>query len=176
MTLKHLLHETLTHMTKTEELLNAISGRVSSLAIAGYIKEEVITSLKYLHWYKLKNIDKNIDSFCEYLEYLNSQNTEKINSLVEKNHDKTSYSEKDLSYFFMPEKKLSKAKEKIYVKKLSDNGYELITLIQGVKWILVLSIDEFCNASKTRMDIHQLLMKDQINEKKRASKKTCKKK
>jgi hypothetical protein len=120
-------------MTKTEELLNAISGRVSSLTIAGYIKEEVITSLKYLHWYKLKNIDKNIDSFCEYLEYLNSQNTEKINSLVEKNHDKTSYSEKDLSYFFMPEKKLSKAKEKIYVKKLSDNGYELITLIQGVK-------------------------------------------
>jgi hypothetical protein len=40
----------------------------------------------------------------------------------------------------------------------------------------VLSIDEFCNASKTRMDIHQLLMKDQIREKKSASKKTCKKK
>jgi hypothetical protein len=30
----------------------------------------------------------------------------------------------------MPEKKISKTKEKIYQKKLSDNGYELITLIQ----------------------------------------------
>ena len=86
-------------------------------------------SHKYLAYtlYDQKTVDKVMsENFIE-------QNTEKINSLVEKNHDKTSYSEKDLSYFFMPEKKLSKAKEKIYVKKLSDNGYELITLIQGVK-------------------------------------------
>lgn len=147
-------------MSKTEELLNNINKRVTSLSIAWYIKEEVNTSLKYLHRYKLRNIEKNIDSFCEYLEYLNSQNTEKINNLVEKKENKLHNQNKDLSYFFMPQKKLSKSKERIYQKKLNDNGYELITLIQGVKGILILSIDEFCNASKTRMDIHQLLMKD----------------
>ena len=160
-----------TLMTKTEELLNNISKRVSSLEIAWYIKEEVSASLKYLHWYKLKNIDKNIESFCDYLEYLNAQNTEKINNLWVVKTAANSHQDKELSYFFVPEKKLNKAKEKEYQKKISDNGYELLTLIQWVKGILVLSIDEFCNASKTRMDIHKLLMEKEYPKKKKCNKK-----
>ena len=146
-------------MTKTEELLEKISKQINSLNIAWYIKEEVIASLKYLHWYKLKNIEKNMDSFCEYLIFLNYQNTEKIDNLCTGKWDKKESSPKELNYFFVPEKKLSKEKEKLYNKKLSENGYELLTLIQWIKWVLILSIDEFCNASKTRMDIHNMLMK-----------------
>lgn len=146
-------------MTKTEELLEKISKQINSLNIAWYIKEEVIASLRYLHWYKLKNIEKNIDSFCEYLIFLNNQNTEKIDNLCTGKWDKKESSPKELNYFFAPEKKLSKEKEKLYNKKLSENGYELLTLIQWIKWVLILSIDEFCNASKTRMDIHNMLMK-----------------
>ena len=146
-------------MTKTEELLEKISKQINSLNIAWYIKEEVIASLRYLHWYKLKNIEKNMDSFCEYLIFLNNQNTEKINNLCTGKWDKKESSPKELNYFFAPEKKLSKEKEKLYNKKLSENGYELLTLIQWIKWVLILSIDEFCNASKTRMDIHNMLMK-----------------
>ena len=146
-------------MTKTEELLEEISKQINSLNIAWYIKEEVIASLRYLHWYKLKNIEKNMDSFCEYLIFLNNQNTEKIDNLCTGKWDKKESSPKELNYFFAPEKKLSKEKEKLYNKKLSENGYELLTLIQWIKWVLILSIDEFCNASKTRMDIHNMLMK-----------------
>ena len=146
-------------MTKTEELLEKISKQINSLNIAWYIKEEVIASLRYLHWYKLKNIEKNMDSFCEYLIFLNNQNTEKIDNLCTGKWDKKESSPKELNYFFVPEKKLSKEKEKLYNKKLSENGYELLTLIQWIKWVLILSIDEFCNASKTRMDIHNMLMK-----------------
>ena len=146
-------------MTKTEELLEKISKQINSLNIAWYIKEEVIASLRYLHWYKLKNIEKNMDSFCEYLIFLNNQNTEKIDNLCTGKWNKKESSLKELNYFFAPEKKLSKEKEKLYNKKLSENGYELLTLIQWIKWVLILSIDEFCNASKTRMDIHNMLMK-----------------
>ena len=146
-------------MTKTEELLEKISKQINSLNIVWYIKEEVIASLRYLHWYKLKNIEKNMDSFCEYLIFLNNQNTEKIDNLCTGKWDKKESSPKELNYFFAPEKKLSKEKEKLYNKKLSENGYELLTLIQWIKWVLILSIDEFCNASKTRMDIHNMLMK-----------------
>lgn len=146
-------------MTKTEELLEKISKQINSLNIAWYIKEEVIASLRYLHWYKLKNIEKNMDSFCEYLIFLNNQNTEKIDNLCTGKWDRKESSPKELNYFFAPEKKLSKEKEKLYNKKLSENGYELLTLIQWIKWVLILSIDEFCNASKTRMDIHNMLMK-----------------
>ena len=161
-------------MTKTEELLNKINKHINSLNIAWYIKEEVTASLKYLHRYKLKNIEKNIDSFCEYLKFLNYQNTEKINNLCSNKWSNKENKNKDLSYFFVPEKKLNKEKEKQYLKKLSSNGYELLTLIQWVKWILILSIDEFCNASKTRMDIHKMLMNRETEFKKKCQTKTKK--
>ena len=99
-------------MTKTEELLENISKQIDSLNIAWYIKEEVIASLKYLHWYKLKNIDKNMDSFCEYLIFLNDQNTEKIDNLCIGNWNKKDSSQKELSYFFAPEKKTQQRKRK----------------------------------------------------------------
>ena len=161
-------------MTKTEELLCNISKQIDSLNIAWYIKEEVVASLKYLHWYKLKNIDKNMDSFCEYLIFLNDQNTEKINNLCTGKWNKKDSSKKELSYFFAPEKKLNKEKEKLYIKKLSENWYELLTLIQWIKWVLILSIVEFCNASKTRMDIHNMLMKRETANNKKCHTKTKK--
>ena len=102
----------------------------------------------------------------------NDQNTEKIDNLCIGNWNKKDSSQKELSYFFAPEKKLSKEKEKLYNKKLSENGYELLTLIQWIKWVLVLSIDEFCNASKTRMDIHNMLMKRETANHKKCHTKT----
>ena len=71
----------------------------------------------------------------------------------------------DLEYFLSLEK-ITKQQKATYLKKIQENGYELLTLIQWIKWVLVLSIDEFCNASKTRMDIHQLLMKREPEHKK----------
>ena len=65
-------------MTKTEELLDRLMLEINQLLIAWYIKEEAISSLKYLHRYKLRNIEKNLRSFREYLVFLNTQNTEKI--------------------------------------------------------------------------------------------------
>ncbi len=145
-------------MTKTKELLNQLSAEINSLKIAGYLKEEVIASLKYLHWYKLKNIEKNLNTFCEYLLFLNTQNTEKIKELGQKTvREKKASKDYDLSYFLVSDK-LNKRQEKAYLEKIQENGYELLTLMQGMKGILVLSIDEFCNASQTRMGIHQLLM------------------
>lgn len=147
-------------MTKTEELLDRLMLEINQLLIAWYIKEEAISSLKYLHRYKLRNIEKNLRSFREYLVFLNTQNTEKIRKLCpwdEKKSTKELLS--DLYYFFLPEKSISKQTEKAYLQKISNHKYELLTLVQGIKWILVLSIDEFCNASATRMSIHQMLMK-----------------
>ncbi len=153
-------------MTKTQQLLAQISEQINAIEIAWYIKEEVLASLKYLHWYKLQNIQKNVTLFCEYLEYLNLQNTDKISQLGTNNSKTTSEEKRELSYFLVPEKKLSKKSEQSFLQKIAANGYELLTLIQGVKGILVLSIDEFCNASQTRMGIHQLLMERETDYKK----------
>lgn len=153
-------------MTKTQELLHALKEKVSQLVIAWYLKEEVISSLKYLHRYKLSNIEKNWDIFCEYLLFLDLQNTDKIRKLGTKaKKTQKEKTEIDLEYFLSLEK-ITKQQKATYLKKIQENGYELLTLIQGMKGVLVLSIDEFCNASKTRMDIHQLLMKRESEYKK----------
>lgn len=150
-------------MTKTQELLHTLSQEVNALTIAWYLKEEAIASLKYLHRYKLKNIEKNWKLFCEYLSFLDLQNTEKIKHLgVKSKTNKKEKSEIDLGYF-LSLKDISSFQKNSYLKKIQANWYELLTLIQGIKGVLVLSIDEFCNASKTRMDIHQFLMKREPN-------------
>lgn len=126
----------------------------------------MISSLKYLHRYKLSNIEKNWDIFCEYLLFLDLQNTDKIKKLGTKaKKTQKEKTEIDLEYFLSLEK-ITKQQKATYLKKIKENGYELLTLIQGMKGVLVLSIDEFCNASKTRMDIHQLLMKREPEHKK----------
>lgn len=150
-------------MTKTQELLHILSQEINALNIAWYLKEEAIASLKYLHRYKLKNIEKNWKLFCEYLIFLDLQNTERIKHLGTKsNTNKKEKSEIDLGYF-LSLKNISSFQKNSYLKKIQSNGYELFTLIQWIKGVLVLSIDEFCNASKTRMDIHQFLMKREPN-------------
>lgn len=94
------------------------------------------------------------------------QNTDKIKKLGTKvNKIQKEKTEIDLEYFLSLEK-VTKQQKATYLKKIKENGYELLTLIQGMKGVLVLSIDEFCNASKTRMDIHQLLMKREPEHKK----------
>lgn len=91
-------------MTKTQLLFQQLCEEISSLKIAGYLKEEAIASLKYLHRYKLKNIEKNLTCLCEYLLFLNQQNTEKILNLSPSS-SKSSLS-RDLKYFFCPHQKL----------------------------------------------------------------------
>lgn len=146
-------------MTKTKILLQKITAEIEQLPIAGYLKEEAIASLKYLHRYKLKNIEKNLTCFSDYLLFLNQQNTEKILTLIPESTEKKNT--RDIGYFFYPHEKLPEAVKKKSLETIAQSGYELLTLIQGIKGILVLSIDEFCNASETRIGIHQMLMQQE---------------
>lgn len=69
---------------------------------------------------------------------------------------------RDLAYFFAPEKKISLKQKKSYLQKVAEQGFPLLSLMQGMRGLLVLTIDEFCNASPTRIDIHKLLMQGKI--------------
>ncbi len=167
-------------MNKTQLLYHHIAEKIQALAIAGYIKEEALEALKYLHYYKIRNVDKNLALFLEYLEFLNEQNTEKVLQLIDIKAKKESTSNLHLHYFLV-DKNISKQQEPEYLAKIQKNGYELLSLTQGIKGLLILSIDEFCNASATRMDIHQMLMQRKKKEKaangtKKATKKSENKK
>ncbi|MBQ5945345.1 hypothetical protein IJL65_02910 [bacterium] len=57
-----------------------------------------------------------------------------------------------MSYFY-DYQQISNKELPLIQAKIETNTYETITLMQSIKGCLILTIDEFCNASPTRIDI-----------------------
>jgi hypothetical protein len=47
-------------------------------------------------------------------------------------------------------------------QKIWENDFNLNYIMQGITWFLVLTADEFCNASPTRMSINRMLWQKQL--------------
>jgi len=140
-----------TAKTKKDNLYEEITSHCDWLHIARYLKNEAKNALKYFHEYKLSNIKKNLKEFSDYLLYLNEQNCKKIDWFSEWKNSKRNLNN-SISYFYDYEK-ISDEELPIIQSKIETNTYETITLMQSIKWYLILTIDEFCNASPTRIDI-----------------------
>jgi hypothetical protein len=59
---------------------------------------------------------------------------------------------------------LEKIGEQKIKQKIRENDFNLNYVMQGVKWFLVLTADEFCNASPTRMSINRMLRQKQLKD------------
>ncbi len=117
--------------------------------------------MKYLHYYKIKNILQNIDALKEYLIILDQQNTDQIHELeYEKNPDVT-IGDHDIMYYIST-KGLEKVGEHKIHQKIRENDFNLSYIMQGIKGFLVLTADEFCNASPTRMSINRILRQKEL--------------
>ena len=134
-----------------KELYEEISAQCDDLQIARYLKNEAKSALKYFHVHKLSNIKKNLNEFLDYLLFLNNENCHRIEwfTLWKETRRELNNS---LSYFYDSEN-TGKVNLSQIQGKIETNSYETITLIQSLKWCLILTIDEFCNASPTRIDI-----------------------
>lgn len=137
--------------SKKNTLYEDIAKKCDNLPIARYLKNEAKNSLKYLTYNKLSNVKKNIDEFLEYLMFINEENCKKIESLsywwkIKKDLNNS------LSYFYHNDE-IHDWDLTIIQNKIETNTYETITLMQSIKWCLILTIDEFCNASPTRIDL-----------------------
>ena len=137
--------------TEKDKLYEEIAQHCDWLRIARYLKNEAKSALKYFHVHKLSNIKKNLKEFSEYLIFLNSENCKRIENFKEWKESKKNLNN-SLSYFYDYED-ISKSKLSSIQSKIETNSYETITLMQSIKWCLILTIDEFCNASPTRIDI-----------------------
>jgi len=137
--------------TERDQLYEEIAQHCDWLHIARYLKNEAKSALKYFHVHKLSNIKKNLKDFSEYLIFLNNENCQKIESFKEWKESKRTLNN-SLSYFYDYEN-ASKSNLPVIKSKIETNSYETIMLMQSIKWCLILTIDEFCNASPTRIDI-----------------------
>ena len=137
--------------TERDQLYEEIAQHCDWLHIARYLKNEAKTALKYFHVHKLSNIKKNLTEFSEYLLFLNNENCKKIESFTEWKESKRSLNN-SITYFYDYDN-VSDSEIPSIQNKIETNSYETITLMQSIKWYLILTIDEFCNASPTRIDI-----------------------
>ena len=84
--------------TKSTILKKKIISKLKNTNIAGFLTEDIRNSLKFLHYYKLKNLYKNIDDLIEYLYILDEQNTKQIINLCEQNKSLAKSIKKDNYY------------------------------------------------------------------------------
>jgi len=147
--------------SKKDIISKNIVDELVTLDIAGYLKEEVKDFLKYLHYYKIKNILQNIEALKEYLICLDHQNTDQIHELEYKKNPDMEIGEHDLTYYIST-KGLEKIGEHKIRQKIWENDFNLSYIMQGIKGFLLLTADEFCNASPTRMSINRMLRQKQL--------------
>lgn len=140
-----------TKKSDKDKLYEEIAKHCDWLHIARYLKNEAKSALKYFHFHKLSNVKKNLKEFSEYLIFLNTENCKKIENFEEWKETKRVLNN-SVSYFYDSEN-IPKSKLSLIQSKIETNSYETITLMQSIKWCLILTIDEFCNASPTRIDI-----------------------
>jgi hypothetical protein len=139
-------------------IIKKVIEEIQKLDIAWYLTQEVKDFLKYLNYYKIKNVLKNIDSFCDYLHFIDHNNTTQIHQLEYDQSKDIIKSDHDL-FYYVSQKWLEKIWENKLHQKLRENDYNISYIMQWVKWLLLLTVDEFCNASPTRMSINKMLWK-----------------
>jgi hypothetical protein len=141
------------------QLYHNIITTCDQLEIARYLKNEVKNSLQHLHTYKLRNIKKNLTAFTDYLLFLNKENCQQI-SMLTYLPSQQKVMNNNLSYFYHHQD-ITLVEKKDIIQKIESNSYQTISLMQGIKGLLLLTVDEFCNASPTRMAINEFLWQKQ---------------
>lgn len=142
-------------MSKKEEIKNKIIENINTLDIAWYLKEELIKSLWYFHYYKISNVFKNIDFLDDYLIFLDKKNTRQLCDLeFDESCEDIDIWVHEINYYVS-----SIGQEKVWEKKLkykiAEGDYNFLSILQWIKWFLLLTLDEFCNATPVRLSIDQ---------------------
>jgi len=148
-------------MWKKEIIKSQILENINSLDIAWYLKEEIEKSLEYFHYYKLNNILKNIGALDDYLSFLDQKNTKQIDDLYCEVLEDIDIWAHDLKYY-VSNKWLEIVWEQKLKHKIVENNYNFMSVMQWIKWFLLLTIDEFCNATPVRLSIDQIMWNKEL--------------
>lgn len=140
--------------TRKDFLEEDIVSELKDLDIAWYILDEVKNFLKYVNHYKLANIYENMEDFKEYLLMVDKQNSIQISQLEVKDAVEESI-QSDLIYY-ISQSGIDMIDSK-KIELISNRDLSLSNIMQWIKWYIILTVDEFCNASKTRMSINKML-------------------
>lgn len=146
--------------TKKDSLEQDIILELKDLDIAWYILDEVKNFLKYVNHYKLANIYENMEDFKDYLIRVDNQNSMQIAQLEVKESVEENI-KSDLNYYVSKSWIWMIDQEKI--ESISPRDLNLSNEMQWIKGYIILTVDEFCNASQTRMSINKMLFQKECS-------------
>ena len=97
-----------------------------------------------------------IDFLKDYLSFLDQKNYKQMGLLQCDWDMEIEVTGHDL-YYYISQKWLDFVWEKKIKQKIWQNDYSLNSIMLGIKWFLLLTMDEFCNASPVRLSISKLV-------------------
>lgn len=143
--------------SKADICRNKILERVQQVPMAGYIFEEVEKLLDYLHYYKLRNILKNTDVLIAYLRFLDKQNHKQIKKLFKQYKSEEEAVSGNLSHFVsMPSIEELGEENLLQLFQNKEAQHDIQNIIWSIKGLLLLTANEFCHASSTRISLNKM--------------------
>lgn len=143
--------------TKNQFVYEQLSYIIDKLSIAKYIKNETKKFIQNLNYYKLTNIKKNIDVFIKFILNLNKNNSQYIDNISTHTHTKTKQKIKNqISYYYF-NTNINPKDKKIIEKKIQSNYTNVINYINNNKGSLNIFLEEYGNATPTRITLNWLL-------------------
>ncbi|PID35051.1 MAG: hypothetical protein CR971_00015 [candidate division SR1 bacterium] len=118
------------HSLDSSDILSSLCDLVDQQDIADYMKDEIKKIMGYMNGYKLENIMQHSDFLLEYLSFIDHKNSVIIDTMLD-------------------EQKCS--------REALEKTTEYITHTTAMKGYLLLTLDEFCHASSTRIAINKLM-------------------
>ena len=155
--------------SETQRYREKILTRVLSLDVAGYIFEEVEALLTHIHYYKLKNILQNADTLLAYLRFLDKQNTQQFEKIICNSYKDIEAEAVINMNYFLSDQAIESMEEKKVLATLNDRDSqaEIQNIMLSIKGLLLLTANEFCHASTTRISINKLQRERKLNAKKK---------
>ncbi len=118
------------HSCTTSSVLSALYTLVEEQDIASFMSIEVKKILSYMNSYRLQNIMDHSDFFIEYLHFINKKSLLMIQDMLA---------------------------EKWCDRAMLEKMPEFVAHTTAMKWYLLLTLEEFCHASPTRIAINKLM-------------------
>lgn len=148
-----------------QALRDYINARIAILDIPVFLQEEVDRFLQYVHYYKLKNIEKHLDVFCDYLLYLDKEYTNQLITHLQKEYNNNTFSpdllaDVDMSYYLSAQGKYVVESVELLPSLLCNgfDNYNVLTAMLCTKGLFLLTATEFCHASSTRISLYDRLL------------------
>jgi len=129
---------------------------LQKLEIAGFLLGEIEALLNHLHFYKCKNILANIDALEYYLKLLDEENSSQFFEIIKDTKIATVNDTINLKYFLGEswiEMIWESEAQNYFVNK--ENKSKIQSILLATKGLILLSANEFCHASSTRMRINK---------------------